>query len=342
MSPVCPLEGRVVRQVGPVLFVCTDAGLQPARIGGALAHLAPHAEQLPTIGDHVTVIAGLGGGEGLIVGVHPRTSLLRRRAAGSQTHGQPLAANVDIALIVAALDASFSARRIERAVLLAWDSGAQPVVVLTKADLALSPGALDDAICAVEAVAPGVLVIPVSARSGEGLDALRAALPPKKTAVLLGVSGAGKSTLTNVLLGTAQFDTQPLSADHKRGRHTTSHRELVTLPHGALLIDGPGVRELGMLDDTEVLRAFADIEALAPNCRFRDCTHDVEPGCAVQAALLGGALDSERLLSFHKLKREVAFAQARAEPQLMRERKAASRLLSKAVRSVSRDKRRDH
>lgn len=330
------VPGRVVRQSGPVLVVQTDSGaIVPARTGGALAHQAANACDLPVVGDQVVVVPGEGGGDGLVVAVLPRRSLVRRRAAGSETDAQPLAANVDVVVLVVGLDPSFSLRRIQRAAVLAWESGARPLIVLTKADLCAD---LDGAIHQVQAACPGIDVVAVSAVSGTGLDDVRAALPEGTTGVLLGVSGAGKSTLTNALLGDAHFDTNAMS-DPRRGRHTTSHRELVQLPHGAWLVDGPGVREFGMVDDVDVEQAFPDIEALARSCHFRDCSHDGEPGCAVAAAVADGALDAARLASFLTLEREVAFARSRTDPDAARERKAAARILSKKVRQASRHKR---
>jgi ribosome biogenesis GTPase len=330
------VTGRVVRQSGPVLVVETERGSTfPARVGGALAHQAATASDLPVVGDQVVVVPGVGGGDGLVVAVLPRRSLVRRRAAGSETDAQPLAANVDVVVLVVGLDPSFSLRRIERAAVLAWESGAQPVIVLTKADLCPD---LDGAIHQVQAACPGIDVVAVSAMHGEGLDDVRAALPAGATGVLLGVSGAGKSTLTNALLGAAHFDTNAMS-DPRRGRHTTSHRELVQLPHGAWLVDGPGVREFGMVDHVDVEKAFPDIEALATACRFRDCTHEGEPDCAVTAAVADGVLDATRLASFLTLEREVAFARSRTDPEAARERKSAARILSKKVRQASRHKR---
>lgn len=331
----------MVGQSGPVLSVATSSGVVPARIGGALAHRADHVvdgtDALPIVGDHVRLWPGVGGGDGLIVEVLPRTSLLRRRAAGSETRSQNIAANIDVALVVAGLDDSFNLRRIERAVLLAFDAGALPLVVLTKADL-VDDDARSDAVARVVAVAPGVEVLAVSALTGDGLPALWARLPPGSTTVLLGVSGAGKSTLTNALLGHDHLATRPLS-DGRRGRHTTTHRELVTLRNGAFLIDGPGVRELGLVDDVDVGVGFTDIEDLARGCRFRDCAHEGEPDCAVQAAVDAGVLDAARLAGFHRLVREVAWAQARVDPDLQRARKADERALSRAIRDVSRRKR---
>ena len=196
----------------------------------------------------------------------------------------------------------------------AWQSGAAPVVVLTKADLCPD---VEEALAGIEAIAAGAPVHALSSLTGEGLDALRAYLSPGKTAVMVGSSGAGKSTLANVLLGTDRMATGAIREDDARGRHTTSHRELILLPGGGLLLDTPGMRELALWDSDEgVTATFEDIEALAEACKFRDCGHTNEPGCAVRAALEDGELDEARWRSFQKLGRELAHLESREDPAL--------------------------
>jgi len=225
---------------------------------------------------------------------------------------QLVAANVDVALLVASLNAEFNVRRIERYLAAAWESGADPMIVLTKADMC---DRVDDLKAEVEAVAFGVPVHTVSAVTGQGLEALRACLLPGKTAALLGSSGVGKSTLVNAFADQLVMETRGISADGVRGRHTTTHRELVLLPSGALILDTPGMRELGLWDaDAGVSSAFAEIEALVAQCRFHDCRHTTEPGCTVREALSNGSLDSERWAAYGKLQRELAFLERKNDP----------------------------
>jgi len=227
-----------------------------------------------------------------------------------------LAANVDTAFLLAGLDDDFSLRRLERYLTTAWDSGAAPVVVLTKADLCADVG---EAVLSVESVAIGVPVVPVSNVTGEGLDHLTAHLSPGRTVVLLGSSGVGKSTLLNRLAGTELMRTAEIAADGT-GRHTTTHRELVRLPDGALVIDTPGLRELQFWEG-DVDAAFEDIEALAADCRFRDCAHAREPGCAVLNAVDEGRLELGRLRSWRKFQRELEAIAARTDHRLRVARK---------------------
>jgi ribosome biogenesis GTPase len=262
-----------------------------------------------------------------------RRTLLARRAAGRPDAEQAIAANIDVVAIVHGLDRPFRDRRLHRALVLAWDSGATPVVVLTKADL--DPGAAARALDAE--VAFGVDALPVSARTGAGLDALAARARPDRTLVLVGESGAGKSTLVNALLGHEALATRAVRGGDHKGRHTTTARHLVPLPGGGALVDTPGVRELGMWgSDDGVRAAFADIAALAEGCRFADCRHDGEPGCAVAAAVADGSLDAGRLASHRDLMREMA-ALARREDE--RAQRAHGRQGSRMAREAVRHKR---
>ena len=243
-----------------------------------------------------------------IVALLPRTSLVRRAAAGEHYRLQPIAANVDVVLVVTGLDADFNPRRIERYLLLVRGAGVQPVVVLTKAD---RPGADPDAARAalVDVIAQGVPVVAVDARDPDSVAALEPWLRPGVTAALVGSSGAGKSTLTNTLLGEQRMKTAQVRERDSRGRHTTTWRALLPLPSGACLIDTPGMRELKPTGAESLAEGgFADIEELATRCRFRDCGHAGEPGCAVRAALESGELDPGRLANYLKLRDEVAVA----------------------------------
>jgi ribosome biogenesis GTPase / thiamine phosphate phosphatase len=266
-------------------------------------------EQRAAVGDWVLVE---GGGEAArIVALLPRVSAIKRGMAGEHYGQQVIAANVDTVFVVTGLDGDFNPRRIERYLLLVR-GGAQPVVVLTKADVVTEAdaGAVDAAIAALaDITTQDVPVVALNARDRAGASqALAGWLGPGRTVVLVGSSGAGKSTLTNSLLGIERMKTGAVRAGDDRGRHTTSHRALMALPSGACLIDTPGMRELKPTGEEDVGESFADIEALAAECRFRDCVHDREPGCAVRAAVEAGSVDARRVANFLKLRDEVAGA----------------------------------
>ncbi len=307
--------GRVALQQRGLYGLVTDAGEFSARLSGRLAFEA-ESGGYPAVGDWVAAAARPDEAAATIHAVLPRRTAFVRKAAQSVAAEQVVAANVDVALLVASMNADFNARRLERYLATAWQSGAQPVVVLTKSDLAAEPEAH---IVAAEAVAFGAPVLAVSAVTGDGLDALAAHLKPAETAVLVGSSGVGKSSLVNALAGEALMTTAAIREDDARGRHTTTHRELIRLPSGALILDTPGMRELGLIDASDGLSAtFEDVEALAEGCRFSDCGHTNEPGCAVREALETGALDPGRWKSFQKLERELAH-QTRKEDPVARE-----------------------
>lgn len=332
------VPGRVVRQDRGLLTLQTAERTVLARPSGRILHHAASAESLPTIGDWVAAQLPPGEGEALLHAVLPRRGVFMRREAGHEHAGQPIAANLDVVFLVMGLDGDFNPRRIERALTLAWNSGATPVVVLSKADL--EPEAATR-VLEVEDLAPGVTVLALSAHTGAGLEALRAQLPAGSTGAMLGSSGVGKSTLVNHLLGESRLATQAVRAHDDRGRHTTTHRELFVLPHGGLLIDGPGMREFGLWGEEEGLEhVFADILALAGGCRFRDCTHQGEPGCAVRAALETGALSEERLASYEKLRREQAWQARQADPAAQRQQRQHERTLTRQVRKILRAKQR--
>ena len=305
------IPGRVAAQHRGSYVVRSADGELHARATGRLFYEHEVGGVLPAVGDWVGIVP-----PATITSVLPRRSAFIRKRAGFGSEEQVLAANVDAAFLLAGLDDDFSLRRLERYITTAWDSGAEPIVVLTKTDLCAD---VADAVLAVESVAIGVPVHPVSNVTGAGLDALEAHLGPGRTIVLLGSSGVGKSTLLNRLAGTELMRTAALAADGT-GRHTTTHRELVQLPSGALVIDTPGLRELQFWEG-DLGAAFEDIEALAAECRFRDCAHAREPGCAVLGAVDDGRLELDRLRSWRKFQRELESIAARTDRRLRIARK---------------------
>ncbi|HEY1706811.1 MAG TPA: ribosome small subunit-dependent GTPase A [Rhizomicrobium sp.] len=299
------VPARVLVQQRGLYEIVTESGELSATLAGKFAHDAEDGGY-PVTGDWVAVAPRPHEGTATIRHVLPRSSVFTRRAAGpGMPRGQVVAANADIALLAASLNADLSLRRIERYLATAWESGAEPVIVLTKADLCDDVEALK---AQVEGVAFGVPVHAISAVTGDGVDAVRAHLTQGKTAVVLGSSGVGKSTLANALAGQELMTTRAIIEEGARGRHTTTHRELLLLPGGALILDTPGMRELGLWDSEEgVSAAFGEIEELATQCRFHDCRHRSEPDCAVQAALAEGTIDEARWNAYRKLQRELAF-----------------------------------
>ena len=275
-----------------------------------------HAEaekQYPAVGDWVVIKPLVNEQKGIIHAVLPRKSKFSRKVAGERTEEQIVSANIDTVFIVSGLDGgrNFNLRRIERYLTLAWNSGATPVIVLNKVDLCPD---VDIYIRSVEDIAPGISIHPVSAKERIGLDALRNYLTKGNTAAFLGSSGVGKSALINALLGVEKQETGEVREDDRMGRHTTTKRELILLPGGGIVIDTPGMREIQMWAGEEDLQgAFHDIEMLAKRCRFSDCSHNVESGCAVRAAIDQGDLDPARLESYRKLQNELNYLASREE-----------------------------
>jgi len=305
--------------------VLTEAGERRVRLTGRMRHEAASAAELPAVGDWVALR------DQTIQAVLPRRSAFSRKAAWSPTEEQVLAANLEAVFVVSALNGDLNLRRLERYLTLAWESGATPVLVLTKADLCEDVGG---ALLSVEQVALGVGTHAVSNLTGEGLEELGPYLTPATTIALLGSSGVGKSTLANRLVGEELQATHQIAEDG-RGRHTTTSRQLIRLPGGALLVDTPGLREVQLWDaDDGIQEAFADVDELAAGCRFNDCAHLREPGCAVQAAIDEGRLPRERLQSYRQLQRELqrlAMKQdARLRSEARKQRAAFARSLRKA------------
>ena len=317
---------RVAAQHRGEFVLFAEEGELRARAAGRLFYEHDVGGQLPAVGDWVGVMP-----PATIAAILPRRSAFIRKNAGQDSTEQVLAANVDAAFLLAGLDDDFSLRRLERYITTAWESGAQPIAVLTKADLSPDVGA---AVLEVETVAIGVPVHPVSNVSGDGLAALDDYLQPGRTVVLLGSSGVGKSTLLNRLAGSEVMLTREVAADGT-GRHTTTHRELVRLPGGGLVIDTPGLRELQFWEG-DLGAAFEDIEALALECRFRNCAHMREPDCAVLGAVDDGTLELDRLRSWRKLQRELESIAARTDARLRIARKKRWKQIASVARQKSR------
>jgi ribosome biogenesis GTPase len=289
------------------------AGSGWSRVAGRLRH---EPEALPGVGDWVALDASPGPDRSAIIQrILERRTVFMRGSAGRTARAQVVAANVGVVFVVCGLDEDFNLHRIERYVARVWASRALPVVILSKADL------VEDASVRVDEVAantPGVAVLAISAKHGDGLAGLRTHLAPGRTVALVGSSGAGKSTLVNALLGEERMATGAVRARDGRGKHVTSHRQLVLLPAGGLLIDTPGMRELQLLDEAGLDAAFDDVAALAQRCRFTDCGHGAEPGCAVRGAVEAGTLEPDRFAHFLQLGREALAFERRRNARLSR------------------------
>ena len=293
--------------------VISENGEWLAAVSGLYAYEAFNRAEFPAVGDWVLVEKMDGEERAIIHKLLNRKVQFSRKIAGREIEEQIVAANVDFVLLVMSLNADFNIRRLERYLTAAWDSGATPAIVLTKADLCEDVGKL---VSEAQAVAMGVDIFVTSAYTGEGIEEIRSLLKEGVTGAILGSSGAGKSTLTNALYGDVKMEVSGIREDDAKGRHTTTHRELVILPGGGCLIDTPGMRELQLWDQGESLSAsFQDVEELASHCRYRDCTHKSEPGCAVIQAVNNGQLDQSRLQSYFKLQKELAFIERKTNAQ---------------------------
>lgn len=297
--------GRVFLEHKHMYRLYTEHGELLAEITGKMRHQATGRSAYPAVGDWVVIEPRLSEGKASIHAILPQFSKFSRKVAGLTTEEQIVATNINTVFLVNALNNDFNIRRIERYLIMAWESGANPVIVLSKADLCDD---VESKVAQVEAVAIGVSIHVISATNQEGIDELQPYLGTGQTVALLGSSGVGKSTLVNTFLGKDAFAVQAVREGDDRGRHTTTHRELVLLPQGGAIIDTPGMRELSLWEsESGIADTFGDIEALAQQCFFRDCTHTTEPQCAVNAALVEGTLDQARYKNYSKLQRELAY-----------------------------------
>lgn len=298
------LRARVISQEKGIYKISNGTETKAAVVSGKYRYEVRTVSDYPAVGDYVTVLWPEDDSQVVITGLFPRKSCFIRKAAGSEKQEQIVAANIDTVFVCMSLNHNFNIRRLERYLAVSYESGAIPVVILTKSDLCAD---IERKKSEVQRAAPGVEVLAISSLDGN-YEAVLPYLLPGKTVAFIGSSGVGKSTLLNRLIGTDSNATREVGSDDK-GRHTTTHRELSELPGGAFVIDTPGMRELGLWDsDSGIDNAFSDIEELACGCKFTDCTHTSEPGCAVLRAVADGTLDSVRLESYRKLKTENAYA----------------------------------
>ncbi len=322
------VPARVIRTSRGTVLLATGDGVVRAKIAAALSKASSGPQDLPAVGDWVAARLPTGDDVPLVEAVLLRTSAITRGDPGKTSEVQVLAANIDTVFVVHPIDELPNVRRIERELSVAWDSGAVPVVVLTKRDLSADTEA---ASAAVQAVSPGTDVIVTDARAGAGIEPMLDHISGHRTAVLVGPSGAGKSTLLNSLAGEALQATREVRVSDGKGRHTTVSRQLFRLPGGGLLIDTPGLRAFGLTGSQEgIASAFPDVDGLAEGCRFRDCTHRDEPGCAVAAAVEAGTLSAARVASYHKL---IGEAKDATEKAAVRHREQEVRI-SKARKSL--------
>lgn len=334
------VPGRISCEHRNLYHVISENGDMTAEVSGRFRHEALSRADFPVVGDWVVIAPVENQQSATIHAVLPRQSSFSRKAilgggpksGMGKTEEQVLVANINSVFLVSGLDGDFNLRRIERYLTIAWDSGATPVVVLNKADLSEN---IEEEIEKIEEVALGVPILPISAKTGEGIDSLLQYIQKGQTVTLLGSSGVGKSSIINCLLGEELIKVGGLRKSDGRGKHTTTYRELLVLPEGGIVIDTPGMRELQIWSENEGLeKTFGDIEELAAKCKFNDCSHQTEPGCAIQAALENSTLDKKRYEGYLKLQKELAHLKTRQD---QKETRRISREWDKRVRKYHKD-----
>lgn len=330
------VPGRVALEHNHVYRVITESGEQLAEATGRMKHLAQGRHELPAVGDWVALRTDEAGNRAVIKAVLPRLGKFSRKSAGSWTEEQVIAANIDTVFLVSGLDGDFNPRRIERYLLLAQQSDARPVIILNKTDLAED---VPDLVAMIEETAPGLPVLAISAATGKGMELLQPYLGVGQTVALLGSSGVGKSTIVNRLVGERVLPTRSVRESDSRGRHASVHRQMIALPGGGLVIDTPGMRELQLWGVDEGLSGtFDDVDAIGEACRFRDCRHRQEPGCAVKAAVEAGTLDTARYDNFVKLQDERAELERRQDERALLEQKRAGKIMARAQKAMQKDR----
>jgi ribosome biogenesis GTPase / thiamine phosphate phosphatase len=329
--------GRIVsRRNRDFYLIADDKEMYTARLTGSILHSVKEAAELPVVGDWVCY--EVHDNLAIIKQILPRVSVISRKMAGSTTEEQPMAANINIVAIVFGLDGgrNYNSRALERYLTLAWNSGARPVVILNKADVCSNPEAVK---IEAEYIAPGVDVILTSAIQGDGVNLLRSMLSESLTIVFIGPSGVGKSALSNALLGSKSQQTGELRESDKRGKHTTTSSMMFPIPGGGVLIDSPGLKEIQLWGELENVDAvFNEISVLADFCRFNDCTHQGEPGCAVQKALADGNLDPIRYDSFLELKKELIYLEAKKDERARHQLRAKEKKIGKMIKDMKKRK----
>lgn len=329
--------GRVAVQYKNLYKVYSEKGELLASVSGKMSYETTGRQDYPAVGDWVLLGKTAGEEDRTIIhGILTRKSRFSRKTAGRTVEEQVIAANIDIVFICMSMNQNFNLRRMERYITLAWDSGAVPVVILTKADLAAEPEEMTEA---ARDAACGVEVFAVSCIDKSGLAEVRELIAPGTTVAFLGSSGVGKSTLINELLGEERQFTREIRFEDGRGKHTTTNRELIVLPGGGIVIDTPGMRELHVLDvDESIGTAFDDIEYFSSMCRFGDCSHTVEPGCAVREAMASGQLDEGRFENYLKLKKEAGYIERKTDVKANMEYKQYMKKLCKDIDVITKDR----
>ncbi len=332
------VPARVSEESKGFYRVLAEEGEFLAQIAGRIRYRAEDRDDFPAVGDWVVTAPRPAEGRATIVAILPRRTILSRKVSGRAIEEQILVTNLDTVFVVASLNREFNLRRIERYLALVWESGARPVVLLNKADLCPDVSA---AYREVECIAPGAPVHALSAASGQGLESVRAYLQPGQTAAFIGSSGVGKSTIINAFAGAEVLRVQPVRCTDDRGRHTTTSRQLMVLPGGGIVVDTPGMRELQLWEsDAGLSQAFDDLEVLAQECRFRDCRHHGESGCAVAQAIAQGALPRERLENYQKMEAELRFLETKTDLRARQaERERVKQLCKAQKRSYKAPKR---